>query len=148
MSRKRAEEEPAVKPTLGITMGDPAGIGPEVVVKALSAPEIYRVCRPFVVGDGGLLARTAESLGLPNPFHGSSRSAILLDQANVPRRLRPGRATATGGRAAARYVEVAANLALSGTVYGIVTAPMNKRALALAGLREFGHTELLGRLAS
>ncbi len=148
MPRKQAEEEPAIKPSLAITMGDPAGIGPEVVVKTLSDSGIYKVCRPFVVGDGSLLARTAETLGLPDPFHGAPSNAILLDQANVPRRLKQGRPSLQAGRAAARYVEVAANLALSGTVYGIVTAPINKRALALAGLQEWGHTELLARLSS
>lgn len=148
MGRKRAPQEPTIKPSLAITMGDPAGIGPEVIVKALSDPQLHRACRLFVVGDGRLLAGVAESLGLPDPLRGAPGGPILLDNSTLPRRLKPGRATATGGRAAARYVEVAANLALSGTVEGIVTAPISKRAMALAGYEDWAHTELLRKITS
>ncbi len=61
MGRKRALQEPTIKPSLAITMGDPAGIGPEVIVKALSDPHLHRACRLFVVGDGRLMAAAAES---------------------------------------------------------------------------------------
>jgi len=144
----RKQPEPEIKPTLAITMGDPAGIGPEIVVKALNESEIYSVCRPYVVGDAGLLERTSIELGLPNPFYGSARTAVLLDQSNLPRRMKRGRATAQGGRTSVRYVEFATNLAMLGTVSGIVTGPINKKALSLAGIEEHGHTELLARFAS
>ena len=147
MARKKTEREPDYKPTLAITMGDPSGIGPEVVIKALADGAIHRICRPYIVGDGGMLERTAAELGLDNPFHGSAHT-VLLDQSNLPRRWKRGRPTKIGGRVSVRYVEFATNLALSGTVAGIVTGPINKKALAMAGYEDYGHTDLLARLTN
>ncbi len=143
------------RPLLAITMGDPAGIGPEVVLKALLGhPEIHRECRPLVVGDARVLARAAAWIGADGvpldpvaaPAQGRyepGRVAVLdlgnADPADCP----VGRETAAAGRAAVESVFAACDLALAGAVDGIVTAPLNKAAMNLAGFRYAGHTELL-----
>lgn len=149
-SRKRERNSTAL-PTkrlllrIGITIGDPSGIGPEVVLKALDSARLPPSCRLVVIGDAGLLERQAERLGAGT--WGLRRSEIL-DLANLPPRFTPqGRPSAQSGRAAAAYVFEAARRCLAGELDAMVTAPISKRALALAGLSYAGHTELLAELA-
>jgi 4-phospho-D-threonate 3-dehydrogenase / 4-phospho-D-erythronate 3-dehydrogenase len=145
---------PDQRPLLAITMGDPAGIGPEVVLKALGQPEVFTLCRPVVVGDRRILQRAApwvDAAGLrleavPTPDAGAYTPGVvtLLDLENAPpAECPPGEVGAAAGRAAVEYVMRACDLALAEAVDGVVTAPLNKAAMNLAGFHYAGHTELL-----
>ena len=104
-------------PRLAITLGDPAGIGPEVVVKALARPDVRAACVPVVIGDAEILRETAARVRLPF-------DAEIVDDAPLPRRARqPGRPSVAAGGAAYRYIETAARLAMDGAVDALVTAP-------------------------
>ncbi len=140
-------------PLLAITMGDPAGIGPEIVLKALRQHEVYQRCRPLVLGDQRVLERAAGWLAMEVSFERVDTPAAgryapgtvtLLDLANAaPEECPPGQVTAAAGRAAVEYVFRGCDLALAREVDGIVTAPLNKEAMNLAGFHYAGHTELL-----
>ena len=144
------------RPLLAITMGDPAGVGPEVVVSALARRRAREACRPLVVGDARALRRAAEMLGrrFAPKVVGSGREAAryprrvcLLDLANVdPSEIPMGQVSVAAGTAAAEYITNAVRLARSGEVAGMVTAPVNKEALRLAGVPYPGHTEMLAAL--
>ena len=145
----------AVHPILAITLGDPAGVGPEIILKAvLDHPEIYEVCRPLVVGDERILQRAAAFVGsraltcepIQDPRLGryAVGTLALLDLRNAaPEECPVGQVSAAAGRAAVEYVFRACDLALAGVVDGVVTAPLNKAAMNLAGFHYAGHTELL-----
>ena len=126
------------KPLLAVTLGDPAGIGPEVAAKALADPRVRRACRTVVVGDAAIWARARGRAG-------AAPDACV----DVPAegRIRPGRWNAASGRASWRAVDLAADLALAGRVDGVVTAPICKAAWHAAGKRFPGHTEFLARKA-
>ncbi len=144
------------RPIVAVTMGDPAGIGPEIVVKALAAPELYAVCRPVVVGDIETIARTARAVrapAAPKPVAAPREARFahgtidVLDLANVDlASLRMGAVQADAGRAAGQAVERAIRLAQAGEVDAIATAPINKEALWAAGYPYPGHTEMLQEL--
>jgi 4-hydroxythreonine-4-phosphate dehydrogenase len=141
-------------PLLAITMGDPAGIGPEVVLKALQHADVYARCRPLVLGDQRALERAAPWVGatdlayelVDGPASGNYQAGIvtLLDMANAaPGDCPVGQISVASGRAAVEYVFRACDLAMSGAVDAVVTAPLNKAAMNLAGFAYAGHTELL-----
>ena len=144
-------------PVLGITMGDPAGVGPEITVKALARPDVGRACRPVVIGDAGILGATIEMLRAPLRVHAVSAvgecsfapaTIECLDLANVDAAALPrARVSAEAGRAAYAYIERGVRLCQSGEIEGMVTAPVNKEALAAAGVRHSGHTEILAELS-
>ena len=144
--------EPA-GPLLAITLGDPAGIGPEIVHTALAHPEVYDRCRPLVLGDRRILERAAPWVGLSPDFDVVSDPAegryeagkiALLDLANAaPGDCPIGEVSAAAGRAAVEYVFRACDLAMAGAVDAVVTAPLNKAAMHRAGFDYAGHTELL-----
>jgi 4-hydroxythreonine-4-phosphate dehydrogenase len=144
------------RPTLAVTMGDPAGIGPEIVVKALLDREVRQVCRPFVIGDLRVLEQAATFCGLPACFHATADAASLADAAGTidvmdlglvdPARLSIGEVQPLGGEAAFAYVRRSAELALAGAVAGVVTAPINKESLRAAGVPFIGHTEMYAHL--
>ena len=141
-----------MKPVLLITMGDPAGIGPEVVVKALSHPETRVGCRPVVVGDAApirdALAFTASSLQLktiasPEEASGDENAIELIDINKLGKEpFAPGKVSALCGEAAFSYVTYAIDLCMQGRAVGVATAPINKEALHLAGHMYSGHTEI------
>lgn len=142
-----------LRPLLAITIGDPAGIGPEVVLKALDHAGVYERCRPLVIGDRRILERAGGWLGqdldieivtvTANGSYVPSR-LTLLDLENAPSEQCPvGEETAAAGAAAVEYVFRACDLALQDEVDAIVTAPLNKAAMNLAGYHYAGHTELL-----
>jgi 4-hydroxythreonine-4-phosphate dehydrogenase len=143
----------AKRPLLAITMGDPAGIGPEVVLKALAHPTVYRQSRPLVIGDRRILARAAgwlqQTLDLDlisDPSRGRYEPGVvtLLDLGNAPpASCPPGEISRVAGGAAVDYVFRACDLAMAGAVDAVVTAPLNKAAMHLAGHKYPGHTELL-----
>ena len=130
------------RPIVAVTMGDPAGVGPEVVVKALARADVLSMCRPLLIGDSGRLEQAARICGVA-----IDRAAVeIVDVGRVPADLAWGRVSAAGGDAAYRYIERAASLAMSGDVHAICTAPLNKEALHAAGHIFPGHTELLAHL--
>jgi 4-hydroxythreonine-4-phosphate dehydrogenase len=145
-------------PVLGITMGDPAGVGPEITAKALAHAEVTAACRPVVIGDRSVMAATLALLRSPLGLHAVSsveacefRPGQLecLDLGNVDCATLPkSTVSADAGRAAYAYIETGVRLCQAGKIDGIVTAPVNKEALAAAGVQHSGHTEILARLTS
>ena len=140
---------------IGITMGDPAGVGPEVVMKALAHAAPYETARPMVIGDAGRLEQAAAiarlALGvrsIAEPEHARFEHCTVdcIDLALVPPDLPFGRLSPVAGEAAYRYVERAVVLARERRIDSICTAPLNKEALNAAGHRYPGHTELLAEL--
>lgn len=145
-----------MRPLVGITMGDAAGAGPEIIVKALAQKEVYDVCRPVVIGDGGIMKRAAGIVGLPLSIRSISAirdgifqhgSIDLLDLKNLPSDLPFAKVDGRAGKAAYQYVELAVSLAMSGEIDAIVTAPVNKEALSIGGCSYPGHTEILASLS-
>jgi 4-hydroxythreonine-4-phosphate dehydrogenase len=143
------------RPRIGITMGDPAGIGAEIIVKGLTSHLIYESCRPLVIGDAGRLRQVAgilRSLVKIRSISDAVDAAYLPDQidcldlALLQPDLPFGAVSAAAGEAAFRYVESAAALALAGAIDAICTAPLSKEAMHAAGHRFPGHTELLAHL--
>jgi len=144
------------RPLLGISMGDPGGIGPEICAKALVSSSIYALCRPLVIGDAQILRDAVRFCGLDlqvgvcdRPSEGSySQGAIdILDLQNLPlSELKLGAITAAQGKASFEYVAKAVALALAREVDGTVTAPINKAALNAGGYHYAGHTEIYGNL--
>lgn len=142
-----------MKPRIGITLGDPAGIGPEITVKALSNPLIYEACNPMVIGDSAVLRQAAKWTGHPEmeihrinrPEEGRYKPGCIdvLDLEAVDmKHLEIGRVSAMAGEAAFRYVETAIKLAMDGRIDATVTNALNKEALNLAGHHYSGHTEI------
>ncbi len=147
-----------MKPLIALTMGDAAGIGPEIIAKTLALGEIYVICRPIVVGDSDALRMGIEVSGTDlaiHPVRGLSEAGFrhgvidVIDLENIdPDGLVMGVPQAMAGRASVEYVLKAADLAMRGEIDAIVTAPLNKEAMNLGGYAYPGHTELLAELAS
>ena len=142
-------------PRIGITMGDPAGIGPEVVLKAVAEEEVQRICAPVIIGDAQLLAHTARTLDLVcgydivrrgEPLPTQFAGPIIFHLDNISGYIEPGIESGAAGKAAAGYIEAAVELCAAGSVDAIATAPINKRALFLGGYSFPGHTEFLAQL--
>ena len=143
------------RPIIAITMGDPSGIGPEIVIRSLSHEEAYAVCRPLVVGDAGRLRKAGSIVGSNLEVHAVSRptdarfqagTVDVIDLSVVPADLPFGKVSAIAGEAAYRYIERACQLVMAGQADAICTAPISKEALHAAGHRFPGHTELLAHL--
>ena len=144
-----------MKPILALTMGDPAGVGAEVCAKALCHDEIYDYCTPVVIGDVEPMRRVIKDCGLelelnviPSPADalGRPKTADLI-ALNTIVDWNYGQVQANCGKAAFLYVEKAIRLAMTGEVDGVVTAPLNKEALHLAGYGQYaGHTEIFTEL--
>src|ERR1035438_10138704 len=129
-------------PDIAISMGDPAGIGPEIVVKALADPKLAPLARWIVVGDARVLERAERITGL------KLQSAELRDVRALTgiEEFAFGRLDARCGIAAVEYVRVATGLCLRGETNAMVTAPLNKEAVTLSGRRFSGHTEYIAEL--
>jgi 4-hydroxythreonine-4-phosphate dehydrogenase len=143
------------RPRIAITMGDPAGVGPEIIVQALAAQDVREASRPIVIGDLGRLRSVAELLSSdvtfvavthPDEADFSAEAVPVIDLANVAADLPYGELAAAAGDAAYNYVVRAVELAVEGSVEAICTAPLNKQALHMAGHIYPGHTELLAML--
>ncbi len=142
-------------PLIAITLGDPSGIGPEIVLQALAHADVFRSCRPLVIGSELLLRRAESVLGrqsstpfelisLPSAGLYNFGSISLIDLQNInPINAPFGQISTDSGRAAAEYVLKACDFALASQVDAIVTAPLNKEAMNMAGFHYAGHTELL-----
>lgn len=147
----------ANKPNIAITMGDPSGVGPEIIVKSLNDQKIYEGCRPFVIGDLKILKRALEVTnidlqlnGINHPNEGKFQYGTIdiLDMDQVSEDLPWGQVSADAGNAAFRYLEKAIAYANDGSIQGICTAPLNKEALHKAGHIYPGHTEILAELTN
>lgn len=132
-----------IRMKVAITIGDPAGVGPEIVLKALLSKEVMDICRPVIVGDRAVADEAAKKLRIP----------VDLDRLDLvdPAALQSGafeknRPTAEGGRACVAYIRKAVELATARSVAAVVTAPISKEALKMAGLPWPGHTEMLAEL--
>jgi len=143
------------RPIVAVTMGDPAGVGPEVVVKSFVHSDVFKHVRPVVVGDPRRLVHAAKIAGIDlevraieAPADAAWKPGVLdcIQTGNVPEDLPFGELSAVAGEAAFRYIRRAVELAMRGEVAAICTAPLNKEALHAAGHRYPGHTELLAEL--
>jgi 4-hydroxythreonine-4-phosphate dehydrogenase len=144
-----------MKPVIAITMGDAAGIGAEIIVKALKHERVYHTCSPIVVGDAKMLERGMKldpspvqiqkiaNISEATPQHGV---ISCLDLDLLPADLPYGKVSAVAGDAAYRYIEKAVALALTQEADAICTAPISKEAIHLAGYNYPGHTEILASL--
>ena len=139
------------KPIIAITMGDPAGVGPEVCLHALNHPEICGECTPVVFGDAAILARVATATGQALNALTVKRVEDLVDLVHPAvvdlgdgsgGTVVPGTISDQTGRASFLYINAAIDAALAGRVAAVTTAPINKEALHRAGVRYPGHTEI------
>jgi len=145
------------RPILGLTMGDPAGIGPEICLRALREPSVLAASVPVLFGDAGLLRRLAKT-GFPAnlarvvslaEFNASSAptTPVVVDCAALDTdHLEPGKVSATCGKAAYIYIEHSIRAALAKQIDGVVTGPIHKEALRLSGVNYPGHTEIFTAL--
>jgi 4-hydroxythreonine-4-phosphate dehydrogenase len=143
------------RPIVALTMGDAAGIGPEIALAACVDPDVRRCCLPVIVGDAGRLRAAAALqassaditvIGDPAAASDDEGTVSVIDLGLIPDDLPWGTLSAVAGEAAFQYIKTAADLAKAGQVQAICTAPINKAALHLAGHRFPGHTELLAWL--
>jgi 4-hydroxythreonine-4-phosphate dehydrogenase len=145
-------EKQIMKPVIGITMGDPSGIGPEIIVKSLSDPAIGAVCKPLVFADAGVMREAVKLCGSPlkiRPVAAVSDARFepdsidVYDLKNVDlASLEYGKISAAAGRAAFQSVRKVIDCALKGEIDATVTAPINKEAIHRAGHFFSGHTEI------
>ena len=144
------------RPIIAITIGDPAGIGPEVVVKALTDQSIYRMCRPLVIGESNTLkaaTKLVKNHFIMNPVAqaadaaGKSGRIDVLDM-HIPEwdKVKIGQVSAECGKASMLYLETALQLALNKEITAMVNAPINKEATMLAGYTGLGHLEYLAQV--
>ena len=143
------------RPTIAITMGDPAGIGPEVIMKALAQEAARAICNPLVIGDANRLRKAGrlvgasvavDSLGDARQADFAASAVQCLDLKLVPDDLPFGQVSAAAGEVAYRCIEKAVEVVQTGGAQAICTAPLSKEALHAAGHKFPGHTELLAHL--
>lgn len=139
---------------IALTMGDPCGIGPEIILKGFSKFR-ERPYRIIVIGDLSLLKKSAKNFNLSINFNlmkDISETDFLpgnlniLDMKNLPPDIPPGAANKEAGKASYEYIKKAVEMALQDKVSAVTTAPINKKSISLAGLSYAGHTEMLARL--
>ncbi len=141
------------RPIIGITMGDPVGLGPEIILLALCNPAIYEVCKPLVLGDLRILTAAKqcthsnlhiESVKDPDSGTYNFGSIDVLNLSEIdPNKISWGNPTVQTGKAMIHYIQVATDLAIQRRIAAMVTCPINKTAMQLAGFPYNGHTELL-----
>lgn len=145
-----------MKPVLGITMGDAAGIGAEIIVKSLSDKHLYEIAQPIVIGDKKMMQRALDLLQSPlkinvvenlDNLNTKYGTIDLIDLDNVPADLIYSQVDHRAGKAAYEYVEKAVQYAMENKIQAVVTAPLNKEALHAGGKMFPGHTEILAQLS-
>ncbi|AQQ30983.1 MULTISPECIES: 4-hydroxythreonine-4-phosphate dehydrogenase PdxA [Burkholderia cepacia complex] len=143
------------RPIIGITMGDAAGVGPEIIMKSLAHASVYEECRPVVVGDAARLRDAGRRAGVDlevsaigRPSEGAFRVGVVdcIDLALIPADLPYGKLSAIAGDAAYQYIARTVELTSKGELDAICTAPLNKEALHAGGHIFPGHTEMLAHL--
>jgi 4-phospho-D-threonate 3-dehydrogenase / 4-phospho-D-erythronate 3-dehydrogenase len=144
-----------MEPVIALTLGDPAGIGPEIIVKAFQDEPLPIDNQILVIGDAELLKKTAKQIApkirihpVTSPQEGWYKTCTIdvIDLNNVPVALPMGKPSTEGGKASYEAIHKAVELALKDEVAAITTAPINKQSLHMAGHTFPGHTELLGHL--
>src|SRR5215813_3642520 len=142
-------------PVIGITMGDAAGVGPEIIVKSLAHETVYQQCRPLVIGDAKRLERAAQIVGSaarirrieqPSEARYELGTIDCIDLGLIPDDLPFGKLSPIAGDAAYQYIARAVDLAEQNEIDAICTAPLNKEALHAGGHKFPGHTEMLAAL--
>lgn len=153
-SQPGRHSHPTTRLRIALTMGDPAGVGPEICLRALAEPSLLDHCLPIVFGDAEVLHRCAKHIGLPPPQlvltqdEWPAKYNVLTTPAAVdlqqldPSKLQIGVTTADTGRASFNYIQAAIDAALAGQVAGVTTGPINKEAIHAAGIHFPGHTEM------
>lgn len=130
----------AVKPRIAISMGDPGGVGPEVIIKSLARPEVSAAIDPVIIGDREVLRAAADLIG-------ADYNQLMIQQAYENRgNVLTGGVSAENGRASLRYIESAVEEVFNGRADAVCTAPISKEAMHLAGSPFPGHTEMLAHL--
>ncbi len=144
------------RPTIGITMGDAAGVGPEIIMKACAVDEVHRIFRPLVIGDAARLRKAGEvvrsrfrvnAIREPGEARYQRDAVDCIDVHVIPDDLPFGKLSAIAGDVAYRFVAKAVELAMAKKIDAICTAPLNKEALHAGGHIYPGHTELLAALS-
>ena len=140
------------KPFIAVTMGDPAGIGPEVIAKALLDPVVYDKCNPFVIGNAAALKQiytqnqkdvSVHRINSIDDMSGQSGTVDILDNSNLDySKIIPGKISAESGKSSVEWVLKAGEMAINSEIQAIVTAPINKEACRLAGYKDIGHMEI------
>jgi len=148
--------EKTAKPIIGVTIGDPAGIGPEVSLKALLEPSVINSCVPVLIGDLSVLKKVSNLLGIrfnfkvlgsPSEAKGENKLINVIDLGSIDAdKIAVGVASSESGWASIQYIERAVEYALKGEISAISTAPINKKAISMAGSKHRGHTEILAAL--
>ncbi|HSB52081.1 MAG TPA: 4-hydroxythreonine-4-phosphate dehydrogenase PdxA, partial [Dissulfurispiraceae bacterium] len=128
---------------IALTIGDPAGVGPEITLKALLSEGIRETCRPLVIGDSVVIREAIRQMDIPL----DAGDLDMIGTGEVKERdFAKGKATGEGGIASVSYIRKAVELAMHGVVDAIVTAPITKASLKMAGLPWPGHTEMLAEM--
>lgn len=137
-------------PRIAITMGDAAGIGAEIILKALADEDLRTICQPLIIGDGAFVRQTAKDLGLKFDFvevvENFADQIAIYDLKNLPNKIKIGEDSAITGKASAEYIETAVKLWREKKIDAIATAPISKKAINLGGYDFPGHTEFLAFL--
>jgi len=140
-------------------MGDPAGIGPEICLRALHDPQVLKICVPVLFGDTGVVERVSKNAGRLRPVHRmdisewastpSVSEPLIVDCGAIDaKKVKPGKVSAACGRAGYIYIEKAIEAALAKKISGVVTAPIHKESLNLSGVKHPGHTEIFTALTN
>ena len=147
-------------PRIAVTMGDPAGVGPELCLRLLDEPAVLQRCTPIIFGDANVLRRVAQYRGMSEPelvigleqwsssCSSIDRPAVLDLEAIAADRVQPGTVDAATGSASFEYIDLAITAALAGQVAAVTTGPIHKEALRAAGLPYPGHTEIFAEKTS
>jgi 4-hydroxythreonine-4-phosphate dehydrogenase len=146
-------EDRSLRPVIGITMGDAAGIGPEIVLRAISTSQLRTASRCIIIGDAVYLRKTAQTMGLKldlvslsdDPKAGTTE---VFDLGNLPEKFEIGVDAAVTGKASAEYLIASVDLWRQGRIDGIATAPISKKAIGMGGYDYPGHTEFLAELTN
>ncbi len=140
-------------PRIGITMGDAAGIGAEIILKALSDENLKQICEPVIIGNLKFLHQTAQNLNLDidfleitDEFQSFPTKISVFNINNLPKDFGIGKDSAVTGKASAEYIEIAVKLWREKKIDAVSTAPISKKAISLGGYDYPGHTEFLAEL--
>ncbi|MFN3480431.1 MAG: 4-hydroxythreonine-4-phosphate dehydrogenase PdxA, partial [Thermodesulfovibrionales bacterium] len=133
------------KKRVAITVGDPGGVGPEIVLKSISSPEMEGLCKFVVIGDSSVIEEAMKLMNLSIDHEAAEFIDMGIIKDSLFIRNRP---SATNGLASVTYLKKATELALNGYVNAIVTAPISKESWKMAGFSWPGHTEMLAELTS
>lgn len=137
-------------PRIAITMGDAAGIGAEIILKALADEDLRTICQPLIIGDGAFVRQTAKDLELKFDFvevvEKFADQIAIYDLKNLPNKIKIGEDSAVTGKASAEYIEIAVKLWREKKIDAIATAPISKKSINLGGYDFPGHTEFLAFL--